>query len=150
MQVRDDLLHSRGIGMFEGIDANGAQARSIGNVELVQQFLDQGEGVRTGSHDEGSDVVVGLEGECGACLGLLGGDGFATVTSGLKTTDVVVEPFSSWDRRALGEHRLEHGQQTGRGCVLHPEYFHLGDSSIPLLIQVLDEFSGQFNGILPT
>ena len=26
MKVRDDLLHSRSIGMLEGIDADGAQA----------------------------------------------------------------------------------------------------------------------------
>ena len=101
---------------------------------MLKQFLDQGQGVGSGGHDEGSGVVVGLEGECGACLGLLSGDGFATLTSGLKTADVVVEPFSSWDRRALGEYRLENGQQTGRGCVLHLEHFHLGDSGIPLLV----------------
>ena len=31
MQVRDDLLHSRGIGMLEGIDADGGPGKLGGN-----------------------------------------------------------------------------------------------------------------------
>ena len=42
---------------------------------------------------------------------------------------------------------MEHGQQARGSRVLYPEYLHLGDGGVPLLVEVLDELAGQFDGV---
>ena len=150
VEVGQNLLHHRRLGVGEREDAHRFQPGGGRNVELVNNVTDKRHHVAARGDDQDVGEVVGLDDEGGPDLGAFGGAGGAGFLERAHPGDLRVQTLGARHDRPFGKDGLQQRHEAqGRG-VLETEQFYLRHKPLDRLVEVFNQFRGQLDGFVLT